>query len=136
MVTPFKQEPGRRPTCGTTPDQPGSGLHHTANGSANLLDDGVDQYHHVIDSRRNLWFDRAQWPAPEERTMNLDKLQYTADPADAHFLARRHILAIDDDPQNRELITEYLGQNDLRITAVPDGPAMRSALEDDVVDLV
>lgn len=68
--------------------------------------------------------------------MNLDKLQYTADPADAHLLARRHILAIDDDPQNRELITGYLGQNDLRITAVPDGPAMQSALEDDVVDLV
>jgi DNA-binding response OmpR family regulator len=90
----------------------------------------------VIDSRRNFWFDGAQWPAPEERTMNLDKLQYTADPADAHFLARRHILAIDDDPRNRELITEYLGQNDLRITAVPDGPAMRSALDEDVVDLV
>ena len=68
--------------------------------------------------------------------MNLDRLQYTADRADAHLFARRHILAIDDDPMNRELIAEYLGQNDLRITAVPDGPAMQSALEDDVVDLV
>jgi DNA-binding response OmpR family regulator len=100
------------------------------------LDDGIDQYHYVIDSRRNLCFDCVQRPAPEERTMNLDRLQYTADRADAHLFARRHILAIDDDPHNRELITEYLGQNDLRITAVPDGPAIQSALEDDVVDLV
>ncbi len=68
--------------------------------------------------------------------MNLDKLQYTADPAAAQAFARRHVLAIDDDPGNRELIREYLGQNDLRITAVPDGPAMQSALEEDVVDLV
>jgi DNA-binding response OmpR family regulator len=68
--------------------------------------------------------------------MNLDHLQYAADPAGAQAFARRHVLAIDDDPRNRELITQYLGQNDLRITAVPDGPAMQSALEDDVVDLV
>lgn len=68
--------------------------------------------------------------------MNLDKLQYAADPANAHLLTPRHILAIDDDPENRDLIAEYLGQNDLRITAVPDGPAMQSALADDVVDLV
>jgi DNA-binding response OmpR family regulator len=68
--------------------------------------------------------------------MNLDNLQYTTDRTDVHLFARRHILAIDDDPRNRELITQYLGQNDLRITAVPDGPAMQSALEEDVVDLV
>jgi DNA-binding response OmpR family regulator len=68
--------------------------------------------------------------------MNVDKMQYSADSANAHILARRHILAIDDDPMNREVIVEYLGQNDLRVTAVPDGPAMQSALEDDVVDVV
>ena len=68
--------------------------------------------------------------------MNLDIGQCTAHPADAYLLARRHILAIDDDPMNRGLVAEYLGQNDLRITAVPDGPAMQSALEGDVVDLV
>jgi two-component system, OmpR family, response regulator len=89
----------------------------------------------VIDSRRDLWFDHAQRQLGE-RMMNLDTLQYTADRADAHLFARRHILAIDDDPRNRDLITQYLGQNDLRITAVPDGPAMQSALQDDVVDLV
>lgn len=68
--------------------------------------------------------------------MNLDKGHYSGDPADAYLLGRRHVLAIDDDPMTRELITEYFGRNDLRITAVPDGPAMQSALEGDVVDLV
>ena len=68
--------------------------------------------------------------------MNLDKVKYSPYPADVHVLARRHILAIDDDPTNRELVAEYLGQNDLRITAVPNGPGIQSALEQDVVDLV
>jgi two-component system OmpR family response regulator len=85
--------------------------------------------------------------------MNPDKVQYGAKAqphegrsaihcnspgavADAKASLRPHILAIDDDPRNRELIAEYLGQNDLRITAVPNGPAVQSALQDEVVDLV
>jgi len=71
-----------------------------------------------------------------ERTMNLDKVRYAVEPADARVLGRRHILAIDDDPRNRESIAEYLGRNDLRITAVPNGPVIQSALKEEVVDLV
>ena len=47
-----------------------------------------------------------------------------------------HILAVDDDATMRELISDYLAQNDLRVTAVADGNAMRAVIERDVVDLV
>jgi len=47
-----------------------------------------------------------------------------------------HVLAVDDDPTIRSLIEDYLGQNDLRVTAVADGRSMGEILERDVVDLV
>jgi hypothetical protein len=43
----------------------------------------------------------------KNRTMNLDKMPNTADPADAHLLARRHILAVADDPTNRGQVAKY-----------------------------
>lgn len=63
-------------------------------------------------------------------------MQYIGTRANVYVPARRHILAIDDDAMNRELIAEYLAQKELRITAVPNGPAIQSTLEEDVVDLV
>jgi DNA-binding response OmpR family regulator len=47
-----------------------------------------------------------------------------------------HVLAVDDDPTIRGLIVDYLGQNDLRVTAVADGRSMSEVLEREVVDLV
>ena len=47
-----------------------------------------------------------------------------------------HVLAVDDEPTIRELISDYLGQNEFRVTAVPDGRAMQAVLADEVVDLV
>jgi len=47
-----------------------------------------------------------------------------------------HVLAVDDDPTIRELIADYLGQNELRVTVVADGRAMAEVLEREVVDLV
>jgi DNA-binding response OmpR family regulator len=47
-----------------------------------------------------------------------------------------HVLAVDDDPVIRQLIVDYLGQNDLRITAVADGRAMEAVLAEQVVDLI
>ena len=38
--------------------------------------------------------------------------------------AAPHVLAVDDDPTIRQLISDYLGQNDLRVTAVADGNGM------------
>jgi two-component system, OmpR family, response regulator len=47
-----------------------------------------------------------------------------------------HVLAVDDDPTIRGLISDYLGQNDLRVTAVADGRAMQAVLAEQIVDLV
>ena len=47
-----------------------------------------------------------------------------------------HVLAVDDDATIRELISEYLKQNDLRVTTVADGRAMQAVLAEEVVDLI
>jgi len=47
-----------------------------------------------------------------------------------------HVLVVDDDPQIRELVADYLGGNELRVSAVADGKAMQAVLDEQVVDLV
>ena len=47
-----------------------------------------------------------------------------------------HVLVVDDDPMIRELISDYLGKNELKVTAVADGRSMQEVLADQVVDLV
>src|ERR1700682_5898323 len=47
-----------------------------------------------------------------------------------------HVLAVDDDPMMRELIAEYLGRNEIRVTTVSDGASMQGVLQNEVVDLV
>ena len=47
-----------------------------------------------------------------------------------------HVLAIDDDPAMRELIADYLGENELRVTAVATGAEMDKVLADQAIDVV
>ncbi|MBZ8144221.1 DNA-binding response regulator, partial [Rubrivivax gelatinosus] len=47
-----------------------------------------------------------------------------------------HVLVVDDDPALRALLLEYLGANDLRVTAVADGGAMMAAFASEAIDLV
>ena len=47
-----------------------------------------------------------------------------------------HVLVVDDDPTIRELVTDYLGRNELRVSAAADSRAMRAILDEQVVDLV
>ena len=47
-----------------------------------------------------------------------------------------HVLVVDDDPTIREMVSEYLGRNELRVSAAADGRAMQAILEEQVVDLV
>jgi DNA-binding response OmpR family regulator len=47
-----------------------------------------------------------------------------------------HVLVVDDDPAIRELVTDNLGTNELRVSAVADGKAMQAVLAEQVVDLV
>lgn len=47
-----------------------------------------------------------------------------------------HILVVDDDPAVRSLLLEYLGSNDLRVTAVASGREMVQAFDTEAIDLV
>ena len=47
-----------------------------------------------------------------------------------------HILVVDDDPSMRELMAEYLAENDLRVTTAATGVEMTRALQERVIDLV
>jgi DNA-binding response OmpR family regulator len=51
-------------------------------------------------------------------------------------MSQHHILVVDDDASMRELLAEYLGGNDLRVTTVAAGAQMRSALDEQTIDLV
>src|SRR5258708_18660113 len=57
-------------------------------------------------------------------------------PAEPGHLAGAHILAIDDDPAMRKLVADYLGGNDLRVTAVATGAEMAQAFAQHAIDLV
>jgi len=52
------------------------------------------------------------------------------------FTHAAHVLAVDDDPSIRELIVHYLGDHDLRVTAVTSEREMRSVLARDPANLV
>jgi two-component system OmpR family response regulator len=47
-----------------------------------------------------------------------------------------HILVVDDDPQIRDLLQEYLTQNELRVTVTSTGREMSAALTEHAIDLV
>src|SRR3954469_4518302 len=64
------------------------------------------------------------------------QLAMTRPAASASAAAHPHVLVVDDDPTIRELVSDYLGGNDFRVTAVGDGVAMRDVLKDQVVDLL
>jgi DNA-binding response OmpR family regulator len=69
--------------------------------------------------------------------MNIEAMRHTShDSQPSGNAALPHVLVVDDDPSIRELISDYLGNNELRVTAVADGTAMQAALACDVVDLI
>ncbi len=47
-----------------------------------------------------------------------------------------HVLVVDDDPLIVDLLQDYLGANDLRVTAAANGAAMWQAFEHESIDLV
>lgn len=47
-----------------------------------------------------------------------------------------HILVVDDDAAIRELVAEYLGENDLRVSTAGSSAEMTKALQQEVIDLV
>jgi len=47
-----------------------------------------------------------------------------------------HVLAVDDDPSLRQMIIDYLGDNDMRVTAVATGREMDEVLARESIDLL
>jgi DNA-binding response OmpR family regulator len=47
-----------------------------------------------------------------------------------------HVLVVDDDDAIRDLVTQYLTQNDFRVTAVATGGEMTQVLGSDAIDLI
>jgi two-component system OmpR family response regulator len=50
--------------------------------------------------------------------------------------AVKHILVVDDDPAIRNLIVEYLSENDFRVSAAADGQEMARILAESIIDFV
>src|SRR5262245_8921217 len=47
-----------------------------------------------------------------------------------------HVLAVDDDPSIRQMIADYLGDNDIEVTVVESGRDVSQTLERETIDLV
>ncbi len=47
-----------------------------------------------------------------------------------------HVLALDDDPSIRELVADYLSQNELRVTTVASGKELDAVLARETIDLI
>jgi DNA-binding response OmpR family regulator len=52
------------------------------------------------------------------------------------LLSIAHVLAVDDDPSVRQMIADYLGDNDIRVTALAGGLQIEETLAREVIDLV
>jgi two-component system OmpR family response regulator len=47
-----------------------------------------------------------------------------------------HVLAVDDDPATRQMIADYLGENDMRVTALASGKQIAEVMARDTIDLL
>ncbi|HEY2968350.1 MAG TPA: response regulator [Casimicrobiaceae bacterium] len=47
-----------------------------------------------------------------------------------------HVLAIDDDPSVRQMIADYLGDNDIRVTAIASGRGIADVMARHTIDLI
>ncbi len=57
-------------------------------------------------------------------------------PARQATLAPIHVLAVDDDPSLRQMIVDYLGDNDIEVTAIGSGSEIAPAMARATIDLV
>ena len=57
-------------------------------------------------------------------------------PQQGERLVQTHILVVDDDADIRQLIADYLGENELRVTTAANSAEMRDALSEHAIDLV
>ena len=59
-----------------------------------------------------------------------------SDPVAGATSAPIHVLAIDDDPSVRQMIADYLGDNDIRVTTLASGQAIADVMARHTIDLL
>ena len=59
-----------------------------------------------------------------------------AEPLSTMATANTHVLAIDDDPSIRQMIADYLGDNDIRVTALGSGRGIADVMAREMIDLI
>src|SRR5215470_16107416 len=57
-------------------------------------------------------------------------------PARRETLAPIHVLAVDDDPSMRQMIADYLGDNDIEVTVIGTGREIAQAMARETIDLI
>jgi DNA-binding response OmpR family regulator len=65
-----------------------------------------------------------------------ETLSVKTEPVAAQAANHSHVLVVDDDPDMRAVLDEYLSRNDIRVTAVATGKEMLKTLESEAIDLV
>src|SRR5258708_7275404 len=60
----------------------------------------------------------------------------SSSPAMTTAATPNHLLAIDDDPSVRQMIADYLGDNDIQVTALESGHSIADVMARDTIDLV
>ena len=58
------------------------------------------------------------------------------EPAVKQPMSASHVLAVDDDPDIRRILTDYLSNRDFRVSAVATGAAMLTVLDTEPIDLL
>lgn len=51
-------------------------------------------------------------------------------------VASTHVLVVDDDPSVRQMVTDYLGDNDIKVTALANGRGINESMARDTIDLL
>src|SRR5256885_12532850 len=59
-----------------------------------------------------------------------------SDPVAGATFAPIHVLAIDDGPSVRQMIADYLGDNDIRVTALASGRGIADVMARHTIDLI
>lgn len=68
--------------------------------------------------------------------LNVAATQVTATSPEAIAPSPAHVLVVDDDPVVREMVVDYLGRNDIQVTAVANGREIADVTSRETIDLL
>ena len=68
--------------------------------------------------------------------INRVQTQVSATPPDTTFPASTHVLVVDDDPSVRQMVVDYLGDNEIQVTALASGREIADVTARETIDLL